>query len=81
MVLDGALVGQPQDGAVGALARESQHHGPEGGEQHGGRRDVGDVERVVDPEVVVVDVDRAGAGQGLVEHVEVGAHASPTGRS
>ena len=32
------------------------------------------VERVVDPEQLVVDVDGAGPGEGLVEHVEVGAH-------
>ena len=35
--------------------------------------EVGDVERVVHLEVVVVHVDRPGTGQRLVEHVEVGA--------
>ena len=73
VLADGSLVGHPEDRAVGALARQPQHHRPERGEQHRRRRDVGDVERVVHSEQVVLDVDRAGAGEGAVEHVEMGA--------
>ena len=78
---DGPLVGQPEDRAVGALAGELQHLRAERGEQHRRRRDVGDVERVVDAEEVVLDVDRPGPGEGLVEHVEGGRASRPAGRS
>ena len=74
VLADRPFVGHPQDRAVGALTRQPQHHGPQRGEQHGRRRDVGDVERVVHAERVVLDVDRSGAGEGPVEHVEMGAH-------
>ena len=38
VVGDGTLVGHPEDGAVGALPREPQHHRTERGEQHRRRR-------------------------------------------
>ena len=57
---DGPLVGQPQDRAVGALAGEPQHLGTQGGEQDRRGGEVGDVERVVDPEQLVLHVDGPG---------------------
>ena len=71
---DGPLVGHPEDGPVGSFARDAQHQGAEGGEQDRRRRDVGDVQRVVDPERVVLHVDGARAGQGRLQHIEVVAH-------
>ena len=44
--------------------------GPSAAEQHRYRQ-VGDVERVVDAEAVVLDVDRVRAREHRVEHVEV----------
>ena len=57
---DGALVGHPQDRARRVLARDAQHHGRQRGEQDR-RRDVGDRERIVHAELVVLDVDRSRA--------------------
>ena len=71
---DGPLVGHPQDGPVGPLTAQLQHPRPQRRQEDRGGADVGDVEGVVHPEPVVLDVDRARAGQGLVEHVEVGPH-------
>jgi hypothetical protein len=71
---DGALVGHPEDGPVGALAGQPEHRRAERGEEQRGGRHVRDVERAVHPEQLVVDVDATGTGEGLVEDVEVGAH-------
>ena len=71
---DGPLVGHPQDRPAGALAAELEHARAQRGKEDGCGRDVGDVERVVDPEHVVLDVDGARAAERLLEHVEVGAH-------
>ena len=65
------VVGHPEDGAVGLLAGDLQHQRSERRQQDRRRRDVGDGERVVDPEVLVLDVDRAGPGKRGVEHLEV----------
>jgi hypothetical protein len=74
VLADGSLVGQPEDGAIGALAGHLEHERSQRGDEHRRRGDVGDVERVVDLEALVLDVDRARTGQRLVEHVEVGPH-------
>ena len=71
---DRSLVGHPEDRPVGALTGQPQHGRAQGGQENRRGRDVGDVERVVDAEQVVLDVDRAGAAERLVENVEVGAH-------
>ena len=70
VVGDRPLVGHPEHGAAGPLARDPQHHRTERGEQHRDRQ-VGDVERVVDAEAVVLDVDRTRAREHGVEHIEV----------
>ena len=57
---DVALVRHPQDRPVGALARQSQHHRAERRQKHRRRGDVGDVERVVHAERIILDVDSAG---------------------
>ena len=51
-----------------------QHARAECGEQDRGRGDVGDVERVVHAERLVLHIDGSGAGERPVEDVEVGAH-------
>ena len=53
---------RPSRGSCRRCARRrAQHLRAEGGEQHRRGRDVGDVERVVDAEELVLDVDRARA--------------------
>ena len=74
VVADRALVGHPEDRARRQLARDAQHHRRERGEEDRRRGDVGDVERVVHAVVVVLDVDRARAGERGVQHLEVVAH-------
>ena len=61
VLADGALVRHPEDRAGRELTRDAQHHRRERGEEHRRRDDVGHVEGVVHPEVVVLDVDAAGA--------------------
>ena len=70
---DVALVRHPQDRPVGALARQSQHHRAERRQKHRRRGDVGDVERVVHAERIILDVDHARSRERLLEHIEVGA--------
>ena len=65
---DRPLVGHPQDGPVGALAAELQHARAERGEQHGGRREVGDVEGIVHAEKLVVDIDGTGTSDLVYLH-------------
>lgn len=71
MVGDGALVGHPEDCAVRAFAGETQHDRPQCGDEDGQRGHRPDVERVVDVEGGVLDVDRTGGCACRVEDVEI----------
>ena len=68
---DRALVRHPQNGAVGTLPGDPEHHRAERGEQHGGRRDIRDIERIVNAEALVLHIDRARSREHRVEHVEI----------
>ena len=74
VVADGAFVRHPQDRSVRSCACEPQHHRTQRGQHHGRRPDVGDVERVVHSEHVVLDIDRPRTGQRPVEDVEMSPH-------
>ncbi len=71
---DRPLVGHPEDRPVGPLTGQLEHVGPERGNEDGRGLDVGDVERVVDPEQLVLDIERSRTPKGHVEHVEVRPH-------
>ncbi len=74
VVADRPLVGHPQDGACGSLARDPQHRRPESRDEHRHLERVGDVHRAVHAIAVVVDGHRAGTGEGRIQHVEVVAN-------
>ena len=67
---DGPLVRHPQNGPGRPLPGKAKHGRAQGGHEDGRRGEVGDVQWVVDPEPVVLDVDRAGTTESLIEDVE-----------
>ena len=71
---DRALVGHPENRSVGELARDPEHHRRSAASRIGVGDDVGDVERVVNVELVVLDVDRARARERRVQHLDVVPH-------
>ena len=74
MLRDRALVGHPEDRSRRELSRDPEHHGSERRDEDRSGNDVGDVERIVDAEAFVLDIDRPRPREGRVQDAEIVAH-------